>query len=118
MGSILAKRLDSAQLLARRRQLPVFPDLTRRDVRLPGIRGKALAVIGVRRGGKTSFLQQCRSDRLAEGRSPQSQLLVSLEDERLAGMSVADLGWLLDEHARRFPRLAEAGGGAPSLGAG
>jgi predicted AAA+ superfamily ATPase len=86
------------------------PDLTRRDVRLPGIRGKALAVIGVRRGGKTSFLQQCRSDRLAEGRSPQSQLLVSLEDERLAGMSVADLGWLLDEHARRFPGLAEAGG--------
>jgi uncharacterized protein len=32
------------------------PALTRRDVRLPGIRGKAFAVIGVRRGGKTSFL--------------------------------------------------------------
>jgi predicted AAA+ superfamily ATPase len=86
------------------------PALTRRDVRLPGIRGKAFAVIGVRRGGKTSFLDQCRADRLAAGRPREAQLLVSLEDERLAGLSVADLGWLLDEHARQFPGLREAGG--------
>jgi len=76
---------------------------------LPAIAGKALAVIGVRRGGKTSFLRQCRADRLADGRPAESQLLVSLEDERLAGMSVADLGWLLDEHARQFPSLRESG---------
>jgi predicted AAA+ superfamily ATPase len=86
------------------------PALTRRDVRLPGIPGKAFAVIGVRRGGKTSFLAQCRADRLAEGRTREAQLLISLEDERLAGLSVAELGWLLDEHARRFPGLREAGG--------
>jgi predicted AAA+ superfamily ATPase len=86
------------------------PALTRRDVRLPGIPGKALAVIGVRRGGKTSFLRQCKADRLAAGRPAESQLLLSLEDERLAGMSVADLGWLLDEHARQLPGLREAGG--------
>jgi len=84
------------------------PVLTRRDVRLPAIPGKALAVIGVRRGGKTSFLRQCRGDRLADGRPPESQLLLSLEDERLAEMSVADLGWLLEEHARQFPGLREA----------
>lgn len=86
------------------------PALTRRDVRLPGIRGKALAVIGVRRGGKTTFLRQCRADRLGAARPPESQLLVSLEDERLSGISVADLGWLLEEHARQFPGLREAGG--------
>lgn len=85
------------------------PALTRRDVRLPGIPGKALAVIGVRRGGKTSFLRQCRADRLADGRPAESQLLVSLEDERLEGISVTDLGRLLDEHARQFPALREAG---------
>ncbi|HVT16537.1 MAG TPA: ATP-binding protein [Thermoanaerobaculia bacterium] len=85
------------------------PALTRRDVVLPGIPGKAFAVIGVRRGGKTSFLAQCRSDRLAAGRPREAQLLVSLEDERLAGSTVADLGWLLDEHARQFPGLREAG---------
>ena len=49
-------------------------DLTRRDVHLPAIRGKALAVIGVRRAGKTSFLAKRRSDRLAEGRPPEAEL--------------------------------------------
>ena len=84
--------------------------LTRRDIRLPGIPGKALAIIGVRRGGKTSFLAQCRADRIARGRPTESQLFLTLEDERLAGLSVADLSWLLDEHARQFPRLRAAGG--------
>ena len=86
------------------------PPLTRRDVRLPGIPGKAFAVIGVRRGGKTSFLAQCRADRLGEGRAREGQLLISLEDERLAGLTVADLGWLLEEHARQLPGLRAAGG--------
>lgn len=85
------------------------PDLTRREVRLPGIRGKALAVIGVRRGGKTSLLRQCQQDRLADGRASESQLLLSLEDERLTGMTVTDLAWLLDEHARQYPGLRESG---------
>jgi uncharacterized protein len=85
------------------------PALTRRDVRLPGIRGKAFAVIGVRRGGKTSFLAQCRADRVAQGSPPEAQLFLSLEDERLDGLAVADLNWLLDEHARQFPALRAAG---------
>lgn len=84
--------------------------MTRRDIALPGIPGKAFAVIGVRRGGKTSFLAQCRAERLAAGRAREAQLFVSLEDERLSGLTVADLGWLLDEHARQFPGLREAGG--------
>lgn len=83
--------------------------LTRRDVHLPGIPGKALAVVGVRRGGKTSFLVQCRADRIAAGSRPEAQLLISLEDERLVGMSVADLAWLLDEHARQQPEAAQGG---------
>lgn len=87
-----------------------LPAVTRRDVRLPGIPAKAFAVIGVRRGGKTSFLAQCRAERLASGRPPATQLFVSLEDERLAGATVADLGWMLDEHARQFPDLRQTGG--------
>jgi predicted AAA+ superfamily ATPase len=86
------------------------PSLTRRDVCLPGIPCKAFAVIGVRRSGKTSFLAQCRADRLGERRPCEGQLLLSLEDERLAGLSVADLRWLIEEHMRQLPGLREAGG--------
>ena len=95
---VLRAKLDES-LAARPRRL------TRRDVRLPAIPGKAFAVIGVRRSGKTSFLAQCRSARLRAGARPESQLLLLLEDERLAGLTVVDLGWLIEEHARRFPRL-------------
>ena len=100
---VLRAKLDES-LAARPRRL------TRRDVRLPAIPGKAIAVIGVRRSGKTSFLAQCRSARLRAGVRPESQLLLLLEDERLAGLTVADLGWLVEEHARRFPRLHAEGG--------
>lgn len=84
-------------------------DLTWRDVHIPGIRGKAMAVMGVRRGGKTSFLQTQVAERIAGGRPKESQLLVSLEDERLTGLTAADLGWLLEEHGRRVPGLRAEG---------
>lgn len=83
--------------------------LTRREIRLPAIPGKALAVIGARRAGKTSFLQQQRVDRIAAGRPPESQLLIGLEDERLVGMTVMDLGWVIAEHERHFPALRQTG---------
>lgn len=82
--------------------------LTRRSIRLPGIPGKPLAVVGVRRGGKTSFLHQIRADRIAAGQPPESQLLLGLEDERLIGMTALDLGWMIEEHARLFPGLRAA----------
>ena len=85
------------------------PDLTRRDVRLPGIAGKPLAVFGVRRGGKTSFLHQRRADRIAGGRPRESQLMLGLEDERLIGMTALDLGWVIEEHARQFPTIRAGG---------
>lgn len=89
------------------------PPRTPRDIRVPGIAGKALAVIGVRRGGKTSFLHSQIAARIAEGNSRESQLLLELEDERLEGMTVQDLGWLVDEHGRRYPEIrsgADRGG--------
>jgi len=87
--------------------LPPPASLTQRDVRLPQIPGKPLAIIGVRRGGKTSFLHQQRARRMAEGRPAESQLLIGLEDERLVGMKATDLGWMIAEHERQFPALGE-----------
>jgi uncharacterized protein len=97
-------RLKLAESLA----APLVPR-TARDIRLPKIAGKALAVIGVRRGGKTSFLQRRIAERVAEGRPRASQLLLALEDERLVGMTAADLGWLLDEHERQAPGVRASG---------
>ncbi|MCU0648308.1 MAG: ATP-binding protein [Gemmatimonadaceae bacterium] len=79
--------------------------LTRRDLRLPLLPGKALAVIGVRRGGKTSVLAYERNRRIDAGQPAPSQLLLSFEDDRLLGVSASDVSWLLDEHARQFPDL-------------
>lgn len=86
-----------------------LPPRTARDIRLPTIPNKALAVIGVRRGGKTSFLYHNIADRLAAGGIPGTNLLVSLEDERLVGMTAEDLGWLIEEHRRVVPAVREQG---------
>lgn len=44
------------------------PEMTLRDVHVPAVRGKALAVIGPRRAGKTTFLWQVVAERLGEVR--------------------------------------------------
>jgi len=86
-----------------------LPPRTARDVRLPKVPNKALAVIGVRRGGKTSFMYRHIADRLEAGAPPGTHLLVSLEDERLVGMTAEDLGWLLEEHRRVVAIVREQG---------
>jgi predicted AAA+ superfamily ATPase len=80
-----------------------LPELTRRAVELPAISNKALAVIGMRRAGKTSFLHQCRGDLMAQGRNPKNLVYFNFEDERLGGLQVADLHKVVDVHARLFP---------------
>lgn len=79
------------------------PSLTRRDVRLPAVERKAIAVLGMRRTGKTTFLWQVLSDRLAVGTPREGLVYFSFEDERLAGMEAADLGLVLEEYYRLYP---------------
>ena len=79
------------------------PTFTRRQVHLPAVPGKALAVIGVRRSGKTTFLWQCLADRLAAGTPRETLVMLGLEDDRLAGIQVSDLAWLLEEYFRQYP---------------
>jgi len=79
------------------------PSFTRRDVRLPRVRGKAIAVIGMRRTGKTTFLWQVLADRLSAGTAREGLLYFNFEDERLAGMAAADLSLVVEEYYRLHP---------------
>jgi predicted AAA+ superfamily ATPase len=77
--------------------------LTRRDLCAPEIAGKAVAVIGMRRSGKTSYLHQCRQDLLRAGSRTDQLVYFNFEDERLSGLKSNDLGLITDVHARLFP---------------
>lgn len=81
-----------------------LPVLTRRDVWLPTVGDqKATAVIGMRRAGKTSLLWQILGDKLATGVARENLLYFSFEDERLAGMTAADLDLLVTEYFKLYP---------------
>ncbi len=84
-----------------------LPRLTRREVRLPAVPGKALAVVGMRRSGKTSFLWQCLGDLLNSGVKRETLLLLNFEDERLAEMDATALGFLLEEYYRLYPEFRD-----------
>jgi len=77
---------------------------TRRDARLPPLPGKVHAVIGMRRAGKTTFLRQLLDER-RERLPPERSLYVSFDDDRLAGIAVDQLAFLLEEYYRRYPDL-------------
>lgn len=84
-----------------------IPRLTRREIRLPAVPGKALAVIGMRRSGKTCFLSQCMADLIDAGAPRQSLLLMNLEDDRLAGMEASDLSFLLEAYYQIHPEFRD-----------
>ncbi len=79
------------------------PRLTRRDVHLPRLPGKAFAVIGMRRAGKTSFLWQCVAGRLAADAPRESLVYLNFEDERLAGIQAADLQHITEAYYQLHP---------------
>ena len=98
----LLKRVFREQLAdSVRRPLPRFTSR-----RVPGrlrMPGKATAVVGMRRSGKTTFLHQLRAERIAEGVPREHLPYISFEDERLAGLNAGNLHFLLDEYYRQFP---------------
>lgn len=77
---------------------------TSRDARLPAVPGKAHAVIGMHRAGKTAFLRQLLADRRS-ALPAERALYLSFDDDRLAGIGVEQLGFLLEEFYRRYPAL-------------
>lgn len=77
---------------------------TQRDARLPAVSGKVHSVIGMRRSGKTTFLHQLLDQRRKE-LPPERALYISFDDDRLAGIELEQLGFLLEEYYRAHPAL-------------
>ena len=65
--------------------------------------GKATAVVGMRRAGKTTFLHQLRRERTLEGEAPFHAPYLSFEDDRLTGLETRHLDLLLNEYDRLAP---------------
>jgi predicted AAA+ superfamily ATPase len=80
-----------------------LPQFTRRTVRLPAVPGKAVAVIGPRRAGKTTLLWQVLADRFESGTPREGLLYFNFEDERLAEMTVTQLQWVVEEYYALTP---------------
>ena len=96
LRSVIRQKIIDAQAVA-------LPELTRRDSWLPQVKGKATAVIGMRRAGKTSLLWQILADRHASGTPREGLLYFSFEDERLADLQVQDLSLVLEEFFQLNP---------------
>ncbi len=84
-----------------------MPRLTRRDIRLPAVPNKVHAIIGMRRSGKTSFLHQCRRERVEAGAPRDTQVYFSFDDERLAGLELKQMHWVLEEYYLRYPHYRD-----------
>jgi len=81
-----------------------MPDMTRRDVWLPQVQNKALAIIGMRRAGKTTFLWQLMAERVHTGTPREGLMYFSFEDERIAGLQASDLDRLVQTYYRLNPQ--------------
>ncbi len=80
-----------------------IPDLVRRSVEVPVIPGKATALIGMRRSGKTYLQFQRIRELLDDGVEPERILYLNFEDERILPLDAAKLGGLLDSFFTMFP---------------
>lgn len=80
-----------------------LPQLTRREIPLPGLAGKIDTLIGMRRTGKSCRIYQAMGDLLAAGTPKESLLYINLDDERLHPLTAADLQRIPETFFRLTP---------------
>lgn len=82
-----------------------LPKLTPRQVAVPYAPDNALAILGMRRTGKTWFCFQRMQELLGKGVPRMQMLYINFEDERLLGFTVKDFQLLLDAFYRCDPSI-------------
>jgi predicted AAA+ superfamily ATPase len=96
MQDLLSRLIDEFH----ERQLP---DLLPRDQNVPDVPGKANAIVGMRRVGKTWFCYQRMQTLLSQGIAKERLLYLNFEDERLLPFTTRDFQTILDTYYRKFP---------------
>ena len=96
------------RLIADQQERPL-PPLVSREVRLPDIPGKANALIGMRRSGKTYRLFHEMQQLLEQGASASRMLYLNLEDDRLGQSTLKTLDRALEIFYRRDPSARTEG---------
>lgn len=92
-----ALRARLTEKLAESLEAPLPGGTPRRIHGRVAVPGKATAVIGMRRAGKTTFLHQLRAERLERGVGRERLPFINFEDERLADIAAKDLHPLVEE---------------------
>lgn len=90
------------RLLAEQHERPL-PAVVPREVRLPDVEGKADALVGMRRSGKTYRLFGEMHALLERGVPRDRTLYLNLEDDRLGGVDLPTLDRVLEAFYRRAP---------------
>ena len=85
-----------------------LPTLTKRVFDLEPIEGKALALIGMRRVGKTYLCYQAIQSLLDQGVPKENILYLNFEDDRLYGFKLSDCQTILDVFYARHPEKKSA----------
>lgn len=84
-----------------------LPQLSKRNIKLPCLKGKIDTVIGMRRTGKTFLLFQIMQEYLQQGIAKESMLYINFDDERLLPLSVSELGKISESYFRLYPDRRE-----------
>lgn len=82
-----------------------LPKPVPRDGRAPQVEGKATAVVGMRRAGKTWFCYQQMEGLLKKDVPKERLLYLNFEDERLLPFRAKDFASVLDTYYRKFPEF-------------
>ena len=97
------------RLIAEQEDRPL-PEALGREVRLPDVPGKADALVGMRRSGKTYRLFAEMRSLEGRGVSRASMLYLNLEDDRLGDADLGTLDRALEVFYRRAPAARTDGG--------
>lgn len=95
------KQIFQQIITTMQKELP-FPVLER-EMELPADAGQIVAVTGVRRCGKSSLMKIVANKLIAEGVDRSRVLWINFDDERLDGMTSADLDEILQAYRDMFP---------------